>query len=213
MYWLIRGLAWLVVRILYRVSYRGGENIPRKGAVLICANHIGWWDPVIAAVAIRRRIYFMGKAELFDNRAFGLLLRSVGAFPVRRGTPDRKALSRALELLKQGQAVGIFPEGTRNPSGQFRRAEPGIGLMVLSSGAPVVPGYFQGPYGFRRPVSLVVGKPIKIDESLTEGKTSGERRQAVADAVMAAVAALGGRVDDYPFRPERSGLALTRKDG
>lgn len=206
LYWLLWGVAYLLVRVLYRVSYTGGGNIPRRGPVIVCANHLGWWDPIIFALACRRRIYFMAKAELFENRAFGLLLRALGAFPVRRGEPDRKALSRSLEVLETGNVLGIFPEGTRSRAGVLRRAEPGVGLIILKSGAPVVPGYFQGPYRFRHPVSLVIGRPMTIKLGLNDARSPAEQRQAAADTVMKAIAALGGREEDYAVAPaERRG--------
>jgi len=197
LYWLLWGVAHILARILYRVSYSGGQNIPRKGPVLVCANHLSWWDPVILAAATRRRIYFMGKVDLWDNRVFGLLLSGVGAFPVKRGEPDRKSLRRALELLEQGRAVGIFPEGTRSKTGTFKRGEPGIGLLVLRTGAQVVPAHFTGPYRFRGPVRLVIGRPVDVSRAGAEGVAAHDKRQAVADAVMAEIAALGGRTDEY----------------
>ncbi len=207
-YWLLWGVAHVLSRLLYRVSYTGGANVPRKGPVIICANHLGWWDPIIFAMATRRRFYFMAKSELFRNRLLGFLLSAAGAFSVRRGEPDRKSISRAMDLLAKGEAVGIFPEGTRSWTGKFRRAEPGVGLMILRSGAPVVPAYIEGPYRFRQPVRLVIGKPIHVDAGADEARTGAQKRQAAADAVMAEIAALGGRAGDYAAivaaaRPER----------
>jgi len=207
-YWLLWGVAHVLSRLLYRVSYTGGANVPRKGPVIICANHLGWWDPVIFAMATRRRLYFMAKSELFKNRFFGFLLNAAGAFSVRRGEPDRKSISRAMDLLARGAVVGIFPEGTRSWTGKFRRAEPGVGLLILRSGAPVVPAYIEGPYRFRRPVRLVIGKPFHVDAGVDGARTGAQRRQAAADAVMAEIAALGGRAGDYAalvaaVRPER----------
>jgi len=213
-YWLLWGVGHVLVRLLYRVAYSGGENVPRTGPVLICANHLAWWDPVVLAIACRRRIHFMAKAELFEGWSFplGLLLRAVGAYPVRRGTPDRKALSRTLELLEEGKAVGIFPEGTRSPSGRFRRAQAGVGMVALKSGAPVVPAYLDGPYAFRKPLTLTIGQPVTIQAPPDDGLTGGERRQAVADEIMARIAALGGRSDDYPS-PEGEGARGKRGPG
>ncbi len=208
-YWLLWGVAHVLVRILYRVSYTGGHNIPRRGAVILCANHLGWWDPIIFALACRRRIYFMAKSELFRNRAFGLLLRAVGAFPVRRGEPDRRAITWAIRVLERGHVLGIFPEGTRDGSGVLRRAEPGVGLMVLRSGAPVVPGHFTGPYGFRKPVRLVIGRPVNIAADPDRVRTGADKRQAAADAVMEEIAALGGRAAEY----DRLLLAVPRLRG
>lgn len=200
MYWFLWGVAHLLVRLLYRVSYTGGQHVPRHGPVLICANHLGWWDPIIAAIACRRRIYFMAKAELWRNPLLRVLLPLVGAFPVKRGAPDRKALARALELLADGRAVGIFPEGTRDRRGVFRRAEPGIGLLALKAGAPIVPGYFEGPYGFRKPVRLTIGEPFQVEVEAEAETTGAQKRQAVADEVMRRIAALGGRAEDYPYQ-------------
>jgi 1-acyl-sn-glycerol-3-phosphate acyltransferase len=204
-YWFIWGLAHLLVRILYRVSYTGGDMVPRRGPVILCANHLGWWDPVILGIACRRRVYFMAKSELFGYFGFAQLLWALGAYPVKRGAPDRWALEHTLKLLEQGKAVGIFPEGTRDRSGTFRRAEPGVGQMILKSGAPVVPGYFQGPYGFRRPVKLTLGEPVSLDLRMEGDLTGAQRRQAVADAVMLRIAELGGRTADYPYAGGESG--------
>ncbi|MCL6581313.1 MAG: 1-acyl-sn-glycerol-3-phosphate acyltransferase [Firmicutes bacterium] len=211
-YWLLWCVAHVLVRILYRVSYTGGSNLPRTGPVLVCANHLGWWDPVIFAITCRRRIYFMAKAELFRNKAFALLLRSLGAFPVRRGEPDRQAITRALDLLAKGRVVGIFPEGTRSYTGAFKRAEPGVGLLVLKSGAPVLPAYFEGPYRFRNRVRLVIGHPVRI-EVPGDRLTGAERRQAVADVVMAEIAKLGGRMLDYERVRSAGAAPASQREG
>ncbi len=211
-YWFLWVVAHVLVRLLYRVSYSGGENIPRKGPVLICLNHLAWWDPVLLALACRRQIHFMAKAELFRgwNLPLGLLLYAVGAYPVRRGRPDRRALDRTLELLRQGRAVCVFPEGTRVRTGKLRRAEPGVGLIVIRTGVPVVPGHITGPYRFRSPVRLTIGRPKRFAIDPEASGTAAEKRQAVADAIMQEIAALGGRSpDDYPL-PERERSRLPR---
>jgi len=212
LYWLLWLVAHGLVRLGFRFSCSGGENIPPTGPLLICANHLAWWDPLLLAIACRRRICFMAKAELFRGWLIplGLLLRGVGGFPVRRGTPDRKALDHTLQLLREGKAVGIFPEGTRSPSGRFRRAQSGVGMIVLKTGVPVVPAYIEGPYAFRRPLRLTIGRPVTIEAPPGEGRSRAEIRQAVADEIMVRIAALGGRREDYPF-PGVDGL--TEKPG
>jgi 1-acyl-sn-glycerol-3-phosphate acyltransferase len=196
-YWILWLVGHALARVLFQVSYSGGSNVPRKGPVIICANHLGWWDPVLFAMATRRRLYFMAKSELFRNPVLAFFLRAAGAFSVRRGEPDRRSISKALSLLAEGAAVGIFPEGTRSYTGKFRRAEPGVGLMLLRSGAPVVPAYIKGPYQFRGPVHLTIGPAVKVETEIAGARSQSERRQAAADAVMLRIAALGGRMADY----------------
>lgn len=113
MYKALRVLAVMLVRICFRFSVSGRENIPASGAVLV-SNHASMFDPVVLGVAVPRPIHFMGKAELFRNRISNWFFRKLHAFPVRRGEFDRGAIRSALEVLDRGQLLGIFPEGTRN---------------------------------------------------------------------------------------------------
>jgi len=154
----------VIFAVFYRWDVRGRENVPREGPVLLCANHFDWWDPLLVGTAASRPVFFMAKEELFRYPVLGTLLPKVGAFPVRRGTPDRRALRAALELLAQGQVVGIFPEGTRSRDGRLLPAQPGAAMLAVRSRAPVVPVAIAGPYRLFRPIRVRFGEPFELTE-------------------------------------------------
>lgn len=117
----------------------GLENFPRKGPVIVVANHMSYWDPVLIGCALPRRIYFMAKKELFAYPVFGRALRMLGAFPVDRGQPDRFAIKRAFTILKNGDVLGIFPEGRRNKTGKLLAPSMGAAYIAVRTSAQVCP--------------------------------------------------------------------------
>jgi 1-acyl-sn-glycerol-3-phosphate acyltransferase len=137
---------------------------------LLCATHRSWFDPPLAAILQWRPIGFFAKAELFANPVFGWLLRSLNAYPVKRGGVDRKALGTVIASLKRGIPVIVFPEGTRSRTGKMLPPRPGIGLLARQAGVPVVPAVIRGTRGiwgniFRwTRVTMTVGKPVTPDE-------------------------------------------------
>ena len=164
LYKLLRGL----IRGLFLVlglSVKGLDNFPREGAVIIASNHVSNWDPFLVAVSLNRPVHFMAKAELFNNRILGTLLTNAYVFPVRRGAADRKAIRHALDILKDGEVLGIFPEGTRHTSGEDGKVQAGVAMIALNSGAPVVPVACVGtkrkiPWGWSQSLELRIGKPV-----------------------------------------------------
>jgi 1-acyl-sn-glycerol-3-phosphate acyltransferase len=101
-----------LVRRLYRIEVFGAENIPEAGGCILASNHESLVDPFILGVATKREIRFMAKSELFANRAMAAAMRALGAFPVERGGGDRTAFGEAAEMLRRGELLGIFPQGT-----------------------------------------------------------------------------------------------------
>lgn len=129
-----RALFW----ILGPIRSRGAYRIPRDGPLLILANHRADVDPAVVQIACPRAIHFMAKSELFEMPVLRVFMRMYQAFPVKRGEPDRASMRRAIDLLKLGEAVGVFPEGQLTETGELQPLKPGIALIVRQSGAPVL---------------------------------------------------------------------------
>jgi len=140
-YNILRLLVRVILRTAFRLRVSGVDNIPVSGGVIIAPNHISNLDPPVIGCALpdNRRIRFMAKIELFKNPVVRWVVTALGAFPVRRGMADRTAIRNALALLEEGGTVGIFPEGTRSKTGVLGRAEPGLGMIAVKAGVPVVP--------------------------------------------------------------------------
>lgn len=188
-YW----IAWAVCRPLFRVLFRfsrgGGEHVPRTGPVLFVSNHISGSDPpLLGAGALPRRLHFMAKKELFANPVAGRLIRSGGAFPVDRGGADRNAIRMAKDVLSRGDALLMFPEGTRSEDGRLGPAWPGAGSLALDPGVTVVPMAIWGSQRRFGPVRVEIGAPIDLSD-LTEGSRA-ERARTAAERMMDAIAEL-----------------------
>ncbi len=144
-YMIVRSVISLLFRLFYDLRVRGRENVPKRGAVIIAPNHLSYLDPMLLSVACPRILNFMAKHELFKNPLFGMLIKTLNAFPVTRGKADLGAVKHALKLLRSKQVLMIFPEGTRSVTGRVQdQAESGVGLMAARSGAVVVPVFLQG---------------------------------------------------------------------
>src|SRR5918997_909960 len=138
-YWTVRAFIQPAIQIYFRLSRMGRHHIPARGGVLLASNHRSFLDPFVIGCCLRRPIFFVAKQELFENRLKGWILNCLGAFPIRRGESDEESMKTALALLERGEAVVIFPEGTRIRRGALKGAKRGVGRLALESGAPVVP--------------------------------------------------------------------------
>jgi 1-acyl-sn-glycerol-3-phosphate acyltransferase len=199
---LILSLAARIFAPRFRVS--GTRHVPRRGPVLLAPNHISDCDPPFVYAATPRPLWFMAKNEIFAIRYLGRLIRLFGAFPVEPNGADRAALRHAEKLLAAGQAVVVFPEGRCSVSGELEPILPGVVMLALRAGVPIVPvGLWNTtsviPYGsvIPRPTNDVVavhfGKPIRLDDLGHLGKreareVAGERlRLAIVAARQAAI--------------------------
>jgi 1-acyl-sn-glycerol-3-phosphate acyltransferase len=140
----VRGAFLGLFKPLFRLKLKHEERVPKKGGVLVVANHLHNADPILLNAAYPRPLHFMAKKEAFNFPLFRLFLRAGGAFPVDRGKADRSAIRRAQATLAAGVAVGIFPEGTRSATRSLQKAHSGAGLLALSSGVPVQPVVITG---------------------------------------------------------------------
>ena len=163
-----------VFKPLYRVEAIGLEHFPKEGGVLLCANHIHNFDPIIVGIMAPRPVHYMAKEELFSVPVLGNIVRKCNAFPVKRGFNDREALRTGLKILKDGHVFGLFPEGTRSKTGELGKGLSGAGFFALRSQASVVPCAIIGPYRSFRKLKVVYGEPIDLEE-LRKEKASAEQ--------------------------------------
>lgn len=163
---------WRLGRFIFfllGLKSQGVENIPKTGPVIVAANHVSIWDPLVVAFVLNRPVHFMAKAELFKYKFWGKLFTKLNAFPVKRGAADRTAIKQALYILDEGEVLGIFPEGTRNRTGEDIKPQLGVAMIALKTGAPVLPIACIGtkraiPLGWFRPLEVKIGKPLKLEE-------------------------------------------------
>ena len=196
MRWLMRFMTRTYLIGLFKVI--GAENVPRSGPVIICPNHSANLDPpMVPAFLPRGDSWSMAKSEYFKGGFITWVFRSYHSFPVVRHTADRTAIRRAFEILESGQALIIYPEGTRVESGVLAKPEPGAGFIAQRAACPVVPVGLTGtreclPKGARWPrrtrVSITFGKPFVVLRKRADG--TKVTREDAADAIMLEIAEL-----------------------
>ena len=182
-------LKWSVVSPIMHLCFKskiyGAENVPKRGAVIVVSNHASDFDPLIVANCVGRPVAFMAKEELFKIPVLNTVIKSYGAYPVKRGTGDRAAIRAAVESLEHGWATGVFLQGTRTSDGKITDPKLGAALIAAKTDAPLLPVCIWGteeilPKGskFPRfyPVTVRIGElipppPPKCDRSELEAIT------------------------------------------
>lgn len=156
------------VRLTAPLRNYGAERVPREGGVVLALNHFSWIDPPVFGTLCPRTIYFMAKVEAHRIPGLGQLIRSFGGFSVRRGESDRDAVRRMREVVRDGHALGLFVEGTRQESGFPGEVKPGASMVALQEGVPVVPAAIHGTQTWRpgnwNPVSVAWGEPLRFTD-------------------------------------------------
>ena len=162
------------VKIAAPLRVYGAERVPLEGGLVVAANHFSWIDPPALGAAIPRTLYFMAKAEVYRVPGLGELMRSFGAFAVRRGESDREAVRTMRQIVRDGHALGLFVEGTRQRSGVPGPVLPGAAMVAINEEVPVVCAAIYGSYEWRpgsfRPVSVAWGTPMTFDGLPRGGK-------------------------------------------
>jgi len=172
-YWIAYFFLKVFSYILYPLKVRHKENIPSRGSFIFASNHKSNMDPMLVGLTLYRKVSYMAKDSLFKNRIGAFFIRKFGAFPVRRGRPDRGALKEALRRLAAGDPLVLFPQGTRS-AGHRKSGEAGLGFLAVKARVPIVPvrifdsnkvlpkgGRFLRPH----PVTIVIGRPRYFDKS------------------------------------------------
>ena len=144
------------------------ENVERfeklKTSCIVAPNHQSAWDTVLVPAFSKRVMYMMAKAELFENKIFGALLKGLKAFPVKRGKGDITAVKTAVSLLNQGQSICMFPEGTRNKGDKPMKFKTGAARIATTAKVPILPVAIVSDFKFRSKVKIIYGEPIYFDE-------------------------------------------------
>lgn len=163
-----------------KITVVGIENVPSEGGIIVSPVHVSHLDPPAMGCAMERELSFMAKQELFKG-LFGALIRSLNAFPVRRGEGDTEAIRKSISLLQEGRALLVFPEGTRNDGDQMLPMSAGVAMLAKKTGAKVVPVGIVGtnrswPKGQKKitktPITVAFGKPFTYDE-VAKGQKNG----------------------------------------
>jgi 1-acyl-sn-glycerol-3-phosphate acyltransferase len=186
------GREYLRLRSWRRLRVVGEDNIPDNGPLLVACNHTSNLDPVLLGAYFPRTLFAMGKREMYINRPIAWFLAGCNCIPVDRGGADRRAVSRALDVLRRGGRLLIFVEGTRSRDGTMHRAEAGIGFLARKSGAPVLPIAISGTDRYatrrgilrRREIVVRYGQPFEV------ARTEVREDAAIADQIAERVALL-----------------------
>ena len=171
---IVWGLYFIVSKVLFFVRIEGRENIPKDRNCVLMGNHQCILDPLMLALCVPdREIHFMGKKELWNNKLLGWAFTKVHGFPVDRGNMDMGAIRTAMNVLKGGETLGIFPEGTRSRTGHMLPLLSGASMLALRSGCEVIPVYIDGRYKPFHRITVRVGRAVAMDD-LRAGRVTKE---------------------------------------
>lgn len=163
-----------LVLVLFHLRVKGTENLPKKRGCIIASNHISYLDPPLLGFAAGRELYYLAKEGLFEevNKFFTWLITTYNAIPLRRGGVDVGAIKRVLHLLRRGEVLVLFPEGTRSKLGHLLPPKSGLGFIAWHAGVPVIPTYIKGANARigdilmgREKITITFGKPYDPRES------------------------------------------------
>jgi len=197
-FWYLLGysLSKALAKTLFNYRVLGAENMIEEGPCIIAANHCSNLDPPLVGIACKRAIHYLGKKSLFDWPILGPIFPQLNVIPVDQKNADRSALMGAIRVVKNGGAVLIFPEGSRSPDGGLQTAQPGVGMIVAKTRAPVVPvrvlGSFEAfprnsSFPRRMPITVIIGEAVRLDDLMMCGRDDYRKG---SDRIMDAVARL-----------------------
>lgn len=210
----IYGILWVIFGTIGRLCfrYRIVGSVPKVGGFIVAANHASYLDIPFLGCGIRRRVWYLGRSDLFPFPGLKAFCQWLGWIPLRTGRLDRDAFGKAVSLIKEGKVVVIFPEGGRSQDGRLQSSKPGIGVIVAQTGCPVIPAYLKGTYEALpmgtmwprfRPVTVLYGEPITFPRNGENGEGK-QFYQEVSRTVIDRIAALGGV--DSPVPQSSAGI-------
>lgn len=212
-----------LMRLLFKVTVTGLENVPANGGVILASNHQAFCDSLFIPFAVPRRVTFVAKAEYFQQRRTAWFFRAVGQIPMHRGGGEKseKSLDEALNLLVSGGVLGIYPEGTRAPDERLYRGRTGVARLALAANCPIVPVGTIGtravqPIGARlmrpfKPVEIRFGPPVDVPGRYGARRDDPLVCRQITDEVMFEIRELTGHeyVDKYASRAPATAAPYT----
>jgi len=175
---IIRGVALFISRVLFFVKRENVDVLKKNnitGSSILASNHICFFDPFLISAPLKRHVFFMAKAELFKNKTFAKMIMGLGAFPVHRDKVDIAAVKRALEVLNEGNILGIFPQGTRVNTDENVQAKLGAAQFAFRTNSPIIPVGISTKNNTVKPfrqITVKYGEPIYLDQiGITDTKT------------------------------------------
>ena len=195
-YRLAQFLSYCYLKCFHRFEVKGLGNVPPKGGFILACNHLSYLDPPAVGCRIPRNLHYFARDSLFFG-PLGLLITKLNSIPVNRDQLDLGTLRKVLTVLKGGEPVLVFPEGTRSPDGTLQKSQKGLGLLVHKSGVPVLPARLHGSFEILgkgklfprigKKLYLNIGSPILSEELSFD---SNDRYQKISDLVMHAIEGL-----------------------
>lgn len=190
LYTIARGLAAFIYAVIFQARASGLENYPADRNCIIIGNHISAWDPITVARYYRlSEVHFLSKESLYRNRALRWLLTRLHGIPVHRGETDMGAMRRAMQVVRDGHVLGIFPQGTRQVQGAVKSIETGVAVIALKTDVPLIPVRISGKYRPFGELHLQVGPAIAVDD-LRAGRADTQALEAVKARILDALEAL-----------------------
>jgi len=200
LYRLVRGFLLLIFKIFFRFQVINSKNVPEKGGVIVATNHVSYLDPLVIGCAVKKRqATYMAKKGLFKILLIGTFVKTF-SFPVDRDKPTPSSIKEAVNRLKKGELIVMFPEGSRSRDGSLLDAKRGAGMIAAMSGAIVVPAFIDGTHK-ALPVSakfiklskikVIFGNPMEI-KGVKTGKDFQER---IGNDIMKAIKNLKVKVE------------------
>lgn len=190
-YKVIYAIMWLLMKVLFPWKVTGQEHIPETGGVVLCGNHTSILDPLLVLLGAtrKRQIHVIAKAELFRIPVLNWILKGIEMIPVKRGMSDVTAIKEGLRVLKNGEPLLIFPEGTRVKKGQQVEAHPGAVVLAARAGVPVLPVYICKKKRIFRKNEVVFGQPYQLE--FAGRKPTHEESQRLTEELMMRIRDLG----------------------
>ncbi len=180
----MRAVAFIYYKLLHITEIVGRENIPSATPFIICANHMHLLDPAVISLCTKEKIVFLAKKEIFSSRFSRWFFNKIGCIPVSRDGNDSYSLKKALQAIKDKKVLGIFPEGTREKEASRLEFKPGVSMLAIKTGTPLIPVFLHGSHRPFRRLKVIIGPPIDLS-AYSGHKLTGEDFKYIANHIIA----------------------------